>query len=116
MGNQVAVEGDVQVTPGSTYLNATGTWKVDSLKYASYSQFKVGGKAVIYQADCQLSFEGVDNASPPKKVTGREGVTLKAKRRKLQGSSTYVLVNNDSITSPHGNQLKVVAQQKLTTG
>lgn len=112
---QVAVEGDVQATAGTTPFTgaASGTWTAGSVTCSSYDQLKIGGSKVIYKAECKFTFNGTSSA--PASITGDETVTLEAKSTKLQGGLSKVLVNGDSVTGNFGNKLQINASHKLST-
>jgi hypothetical protein len=118
---KVAVEGDVQKTPGTdiTYGGKaeTGTWSAGEVSYSSYEKLVVGGSKVIYQAKCTFSFDGHKTVTNPldTPVKGSEEVTLEAQTTKLQGSLSKVLVHGDSQTDAYGNKLEAKASQKLSS-
>jgi len=60
----VAVEGDVQATAGTTpYPPADkGTWTAGTITYSSYNKLKVAVKPIIYQAECTFTFDGTQTA------------------------------------------------------
>ena len=115
MGKQVAVIGDVQAIAGTIPFSgaANGSWTAMPVKYTSYSKLTLGGKVVIYEAECNFMFSGANPAGSP--VVGQEVVKLTAKTTKLQGSLSNVLVSGDSATGQYGNQLQVNATNKLET-
>ncbi|MDJ0676392.1 MAG: hypothetical protein QNJ36_13575 [Calothrix sp. MO_167.B42] len=115
MGKQVAVIADVQAIPGTTPYSgaANGSWTAMPVEYTSYSKLTIGGKAVIYEAECRFLFSGANSSGAP--VVGQEVVTLTAQTTKLQGSLSNVLVTGDSAKGQYGNQLQVNATNKLKT-
>ncbi|MBD1903809.1 hypothetical protein NDI44_22505 [Trichocoleus sp. DQ-A3] len=121
MGKSVAVEGDVQATPGTTPFPPAdkGSWTAGKVTVYPYEKLKVGEKKVIYKAQCTFTFTGTQTipGTPPsqKDVSGTETVTLEAKLTKLQGAQSKVLVNGDNAQGTYGNQLKVTATNKLFT-
>jgi hypothetical protein len=115
MGKAVALQGDVVAIPGQVpYPPAqSGAWVPTPVQMKTHSKLKVGGKAVIYEAECKFIFTGVDSSSgAPVAVSGNETVKLSAKSTKLQKK---VLVQGDAMQGSYGNQLKVVATGKLAT-
>jgi hypothetical protein len=80
------------------------------VQYKTDSKVKVGGKAVITEAECKIMFSGVGSAGEP--VSGQETVKLKAKKTTLL---KQLLVTGDQQISPYGNKLQVIAIGKLTT-
>lgn len=115
MGKQVAVVGDVEAIAGKTPYSgaANGSWTAMPVQYSSYSKLTVGGKAVIYEAECRFLFSGANPSGAP--VVGQEVVKLTAQTTKLQSSLSNVLVTGDSANGKYGNQLKVNATNKLQT-
>ena len=115
MGKKVAVVGEVQAIAGTIpYSGAVnGSWNAMPVQYSSYSKLTVGGKAVIYEAECRFLFNGANPSGAP--VVGQEVVKLIAQTTKLQGSLSNVLVTGDSANGQYGNQLKVNATKKLET-
>lgn len=115
MGKPIALEGNVIAVPGAMpYSPAqTGAWTALPLQMKAYPKLKVGGKSVIYEAECKFMFTGVQTTpSGPVIVTGQETVKLTAKSTKLQKK---VLVQGDMMQSPYGNQLKIVTTSKVKT-
>lgn len=121
MGKSVAVEGNVLATPGTTpYPPADkGSWTAGKVTPYPYEKLKVGGKKVIYKAQCTFTFTGTQTipGTPPtqKDVSGKETVTLEAKLTKLQGGQSKVLVNGDNAQGTYANKLQVQATNKLST-
>lgn len=122
-GKSVATEGDVVPTVGtdptkvkdkaSARPAASGTWTARPVSYKSYSQLKINGKKAIHEASCTFDFAGSDSAGNP--VANSETVTLSPKSTLLQGASSNVLVNGDSITSTYGNKLEAKTENPLMT-
>ncbi len=116
-GKQVAVEGDVQATAGSTPFTGaeSGTWTSEPVIYSSYDHLKIGGSKVIYKAPCKFTFSGTSPAPQKNPISGDETVTLEAQSTKLQGSVSKVLVDGDSATGKFGNKLQISASHQLST-
>ncbi|PSB34405.1 hypothetical protein [Stenomitos frigidus] len=112
MGKSIALQGEVVAIPGAMpYPPAqTGAWMPLPIQVKAYPKLKVGGRAVIYEAECRFMFTGANATGAP--VSGHETVKLTAKRTKLQKK---VLVQGDMMQSPYGNQLKVVTMSKVKT-
>jgi hypothetical protein len=116
-GKQVAVEGDVQATVGSTPFTgaASGTWKPGTITYSSYDHLKISGRKAIYKAQCKFTFTGTSSAPANNSIVGNETVTLEAQSTKLQSGLSNVLVDGASLTgSTFGNTLQVKAFHKLS--
>ncbi len=110
----VAVKGDVSATAGtSPYTGAqTGTWTAGPVTETSYAKLKVGGKQVLWKAECTFSFSGANSSGAT--VTGTEKVTLTATTKLLMKGEHSVLVDGDSKTGgdtppSFDNQLSVSA-------
>lgn len=116
MGKTVAIEGDVQAIVGTIPYSgaANGTWTAMPVQYVGYRQLTIGGKPVIYEAECRFLFSGFSASGTP--VVGQEVVKLTAQSTKLQGGLLRVLVTGDLALGTYGNQLKVVAMGKVVTG
>lgn len=115
MGKPVAVEGDVQATPGAVpYPPAvSGAWSPGNVEYQTHSNLESGGKAVIYEASCTFTFVGADPNGAP--VNGDESVTLTAKSTTLMNGADNVLVTGDTEVGAYGNTLMVSASGPFTT-
>jgi hypothetical protein len=124
MGAKVAVDGEVQATPGSVLSTKTaagsgstspaGTWSAGPITYTSYAKFKVGGEVVIWKASCKFSFSGTNTSGVT--VTDDETVTLTATSKLTNKGQHHVLVHGDTETSPmYQNQLQVSAAGKYKT-
>ncbi len=109
--SNIAVEGDVIATPGTTpYPPAvSGAWIPGSVIYSSYSKVKINGRVVIYEAKCTFTFTGVTSSTPPVAVSGTEDVTLSTSRTSVNNGQNSVLLDGDSKTGNYGNQLQVAA-------
>lgn len=116
-GKKVAVEGDVQAIPGSTFFTGadSGTWSAGQVVYSSYDHLKISESKVIYKAQCKFTFSGFSPAPQKNPISGNETVTLEAQSTKLQGGASKVLVDGDSATGEFGNKLQVNASHKLST-
>jgi hypothetical protein len=114
MGKPIALEGNVIAVPGAMpYSPAqTGAWTALPVQMKAYPKLKVGGQAVIYEAECKFMFTGVGPPPANNPVSGQETVKLTAKSTKLQKK---VLVQGDMMQSPYGNQLKIVTTSKVKT-
>jgi hypothetical protein len=115
---KVAVEGDVQATPGSTPFTgaASGTWKEGEITYSSYDYLNISGRKAIYKAQCKFTFTGTSPAPANNPIVGDETVTLEAQSTKLQRGLSNILVDGASSTgSTFGNTLQVKASHKLST-
>jgi len=109
--SNIAVEGDVVAIPGVTpYPPAvTGAWIPGPVTYASYSQVKSNGRAVIYEAKCTFTFTGTGPTPPGNPVSGSEDVTLSAGSTAVNDGQNSVLLDGDSETGTYGNQLQTIA-------
>lgn len=115
----VAVTGDASAEAGTTpYTGATrGDWTAGGVSETSYSVLTSGDTEVIHKAECTFSFVG--DSAPPQTVgdvIASETVTLEAAGTTLQGSSTFVLVDGDTITDAYGNTVSVSASAPLRAG
>jgi|GEM_PF-1941636 len=118
-GKNVAVINDVKAIPGTAFYPPAdkGTWTAATVSYTSYPKLKVNGQQVISKAECTFTFNGSQTLpnGTQNPVSGTETVTLVAKPTKLQGGLSQVLVQGDSKVGVYGNQLQVVATNKLFT-
>ena len=98
VAKSAAVKGDVSATAGtSPYTGAqTGTWTAGQVTETSYANLKVGGKEVLWKAECTFSFSGANSSGTT--VTGTEKVTLTATTKLLMKGEHSVLVDGDSKT------------------
>jgi hypothetical protein len=122
MDKPVAVKGDTQATASlstapSTKPDWAGGWAAGTVTETSYSKLTVSGVEVIHEAECTFSFEGVNSAvSPtPPPVDMESTITLTASTTILQKGNSNVLVNGDSASDSHGNQLIINASGHLST-
>jgi hypothetical protein len=90
----------------------SGTWTALPVQVKPDPKLKVGGKAVISEAECKFMFTGVGPPPANNPVSAQETVKLAAKSTKLQKK---LLVEGDMIQSSYGNQLKVVTMSKVKT-
>ncbi len=115
MGKAVALTGTVIATPGQVPFPPaqSGAWVAMPVQETMDNKLKVGGKAVISEAECVFMFTGTDSSSGvPVPVSGQEKVKLSAKSTTLQKK---VLVDGDMQQSSYGNRLRVITLSKLTT-
>jgi hypothetical protein len=112
---RVAVEGDVQATPGTAPFTgaATGTWTAGAIVASAYPKLTVGGVATVWKAECTFSFNGNAPAPASTTITGTNKVTLTATAKKLQGGGNNVLVHDDQNSDQYGNKLQVAASGAL---
>lgn len=122
MGSAAAVEGDVSATASSATAPSTqpawqGAWRAGNVTETAYAKLTVNGAKIIHEASCTFSFSGVDTSvSPtPPSVSMDSPVTLTATTKVLQKGAAFVLVDGDSASDAHGNQLRVSASGHLTT-
>lgn len=119
-GKSVATEADVKTQAGTTPMQpaAGGTWTPGPVTVTKYAKLKTGGQPAISEAQCTFTFSG--NAPNGAPVTGTEPITLSAAalgRTKLQGAEQQVLRDGDrSNTSLYGNEIFIVAAEKLHSG
>lgn len=100
----VAVAGDIVAipSPAKKLDGAPGAWTAEPVSESTYAKLTVGGKAVVWQAECIFTF--TFDAGGSKTVP----VTLTASPTPLQGGLDSVLVANDSIEDEvTGNRLVV---------
>ena len=115
-GKNVAVEGDVVATAGTSPFTGAdkGTWTAGQISYQSYAKLTVSGQKVIHEASCTYDFSGTTTDGNP--ILGKESVTLTASPTLLQKGQSQVLVNGDAAKdSKYGNKLEVQTSNVLKT-
>jgi hypothetical protein len=131
--NGVAIESDIKAIPSQgSFTDSAGNaadvikpgWSAGSVTVTPYPKLTVGGRPVIYRAQCTFSFSGQKtnpSPAPPTPVTGTETLVLSAAdlgQTRLQGGENDVLrlgdsTDNSSQPSKWGNVIKVVSSRKL---
>jgi hypothetical protein len=120
--SSVAVEGDVLATAGtvphSADKNVTGSWSAGPVVESTYSELKVDGLAVVYEAQCTFTYAG--GTAPAGTLVVPVGpftetVSLTATTKILQNGTSYVLVDGDVEESSFQNKLEVKATGHLKT-
>jgi hypothetical protein len=121
MATAVATEGDVKPEPGSKDPTGAqgGKWEKGEVKETLYDRLKVGGKKVVYEAECTFTYKNGKTTSTPTSdfPPTPEKVTLKAKSKLVQHGASYVLVDGDASEEGPvgGNKLTVSAQHRLAS-
>lgn len=108
----VAVEGDASASGGDQMYQPAdeGEWTPGPVVLTSYDKLTVGGTKVIHKAECEFTFDGMNNKpNTPVAVSGTSSVTLEADGTVLMGGSTMVLVDGDSNEDSYGNEISISA-------
>lgn len=122
MGKAVAVQGDAVATASTAPAPIDqpawqGTWTAGTPAATAYDHFTVQGQPVIHEVRCTYSFSGVDSSvssNPPPVATTSE-IVLSAGSTTLQKGLQRVLLDGDSFSDEHGNQLAIQASGHLSS-